>query len=80
MNRLSRFACERGFTLLEAIVAMFILTVGILAVAAIQGQCHQGKYGRLRTNQANNIATALIETSYLQVYSTLPNIYTGVFW
>ncbi len=62
MNRLSRFACERDFILLEAIIAMFVLTVGILAVAAMQGNAIRASTVAYERTEANNIATALIET------------------
>ena len=62
MNRLSRFACERGFTLLEAMIAMLVLTVGVLAVAAMQGNAIRASTVAYERTEANNIATALIET------------------
>ena len=53
---------QGGFTLLEAIIAMFLLTVGILAAAAMQGSAIRASTTAYERSEANNIALTMMET------------------
>jgi prepilin-type N-terminal cleavage/methylation domain-containing protein len=53
---------EKGFTLLEVIFAVSILTVGILSVAAMQGASIRGNAFAWRTSEASNVAMSQIES------------------
>ncbi|MBN1626086.1 MAG: prepilin-type N-terminal cleavage/methylation domain-containing protein, partial [Deltaproteobacteria bacterium] len=53
---------NNGFTLLEVIFAVSILTVGILAVAAMQASSIRGNAFAWGTSEATNIAMAQIES------------------
>lgn len=57
-----RRAGQQGFTLLEAIVAMLILTIGIMAAAAMQGSAIRSSAASYDRTEANNIAVAMMET------------------
>ena len=52
---------EGGFTLIEVIVAISILTVGLLAVASMQTAAIQGNFFAYRTTQATTIAQDRLE-------------------
>lgn len=53
---------ERGFTLLEAVVAMSILAAGILTVCMMQVSAMRASATAYDRTEANSIATALIES------------------
>jgi type IV pilus assembly protein PilV len=52
---------EKGFTLLEVIFAVSILTVGILSVAAMQASSLRGNAFAWGTSEASNVAMGQIE-------------------
>lgn len=58
---------EAGFTLIEVLIAMLIATVGLLALAMMQGNAIQGNSYGSRLTQATTLAQARLE----QLNSTL---------
>lgn len=52
---------ERGFTLLETMVAMAILAVGILTACLMQGMALRTSTVAYQRTEANNVAQALVE-------------------
>ena len=52
---------ERGFTLIEVLIAMFILMVGLLAVAKMQIQAMQGNAAAMRASEKTAIAQNFID-------------------
>lgn len=62
---------QRGFTLLEAIIAMAILTAGILAVCMMQVSALRASMVAFDRSEATGIATALIECFQNLPYSDL---------
>lgn len=53
---------QSGFTLLEVLIALFIFSIGILGVNAMQLTSIQGNGKANRTTQASNVAADRIET------------------
>ncbi len=53
---------QSGFTLLEVLIAMFIFSIGILGVNAMQLTSIQGNSKANRITQAGNVAADRIET------------------
>ena len=67
-------AGKEGFTLIEVMMVMVVLSIGILAVASMQITAFQGnKSARLRT-EAIALASEKIEALMNQGYSALPGI------
>lgn len=54
--------CQQGSTLIEAMIAVFILTVGILAAMAMQINAIGASSTAMNRTEASNVAHALIET------------------
>ena len=52
---------EGGFTLIEVIIAISILTVGLLAVATMQTAAIQGNFFAYRTTEATTLAQDRLE-------------------
>jgi len=59
---MKRLKDNKGFTLLEVIFAVSILTVGILAVAAMQSTSIRGNASAWGTSEATTIAMGQIES------------------
>jgi len=53
---------QNGTTLLEAMIAIFILTIGILAVMGMQIQAIGASGSAQNRTEANNVSLALLET------------------
>jgi type IV pilus assembly protein PilV len=62
---------ETGFTLLEVIVAISILTFGLLAVASMQLTAIRGNYNASNITEATTVAQDRLELLLLQPYNTL---------
>jgi prepilin-type N-terminal cleavage/methylation domain-containing protein len=62
---------ERGFTLLEVIVAISILTFGLLAVATMQTTAIRGNYNANCITEATTVAQDRLELFLSQSYNTL---------
>lgn len=58
---MEKIKSNQGFTLLEVIFAISILTIGILAVGAMQASSIRGNAFAWDTSEATNIAMAQIE-------------------
>ncbi len=52
---------EKGFTLIEVIIAMGIFSIGILGVMAMQVEAIRGNSDASRRSQANTVALSVIE-------------------
>lgn len=52
---------EGGFTLIEVIIAISILTIGLLAVASMQTAAIQGNFFAYRTSEATTLAQDRLE-------------------
>lgn len=59
--RLIKKSCEQGFTLIEGLVAIAILSIGIIATARMQDQSIRGNFISKRINTATFFATGEIE-------------------
>jgi type IV pilus assembly protein PilV len=60
---------ERGFTLLEVIVAISILTFGLLAVASMQMTAIRGNYNASNITEATTVAQDRLEDLMGLLYS-----------
>jgi len=52
---------QRGFTMIEVLIAAFVLGVGLLGLAALQAQSLQFNYSALQRSQANILAYDIID-------------------
>jgi prepilin-type N-terminal cleavage/methylation domain-containing protein len=78
MQNTSPPAREAGFTLLEVIVAIAILTVGLLAVGAMQTSAIGGNLSAYRTSEAVTLAQDRMERLLFTPYAdALLNVGTG---
>ena len=69
---------ESGFTLLEVIVAIAILTVGLLAVGAMQTSAVGGNLSAYRTSEAVTLAQDRMEQLLFKPYTDASlNVGTG---
>ena len=62
---------EKGFTLLEVIVAISILAFGLLSVASMQLTAIRGNYNASNITEATTVAQDRLELFLLQPYNTL---------
>ncbi len=62
MSKQAMICTQRGSTLIEAMVAMAILTIGILAVMAMQVNAIGASSSAMNRTEANNAALSLMET------------------
>jgi type IV pilus assembly protein PilV len=62
MNATDRFHNQKGSTLIEAMVAIAVLTVGILTTMVMQVKAIEGSAAAMNRTEANNISIALLET------------------
>jgi len=65
---------EGGFTLIEVMVALFILTVGFLGTMSMQLTGMKGNHFGLTTTQATNIAEMKMEEIEKTAYSALATV------
>jgi len=65
----SRAIGEKGFTLLEVIVAISILTFGLLAVASMQMTAIRGNYNASNITEATTVAQDRLEDLMGLLYS-----------
>jgi prepilin-type N-terminal cleavage/methylation domain-containing protein len=69
---------EAGFTLLEVIVAIAVLTIGLLAVGAMQTSAIGGNLSAYRTSQAVTLAQDRMEQLLFRPYADASlNVGTG---
>ncbi|RLC29118.1 MAG: hypothetical protein DRH37_08170 [Deltaproteobacteria bacterium] len=65
-----RMAAEKGFTLLEVMVAVFVLSIGLLAAASMQILAVDTNASAIRRTEAVNLAQSRIEELMALEYST----------
>ena len=61
---------QSGFTLLEVIIALFIFTLGILGVAAMQLRAIQGNSSGMRLTEATAQAQDILENVMQEPYAS----------
>ena len=59
---------ESGFTLLEVMIALFLLAFGMLGVATMQVSAIQGNSRGRQISEATDVASALMETLLSRAY------------
>lgn len=62
MKIFSRVTNQNGATLIEAMIAIFILTIGIVAAMTMQIRAIGSSSSAINRTDANNVAMALLET------------------
>ncbi len=58
---ISSFSHQRGASLLEVLIALIILSVGLLGVASLQGMSKAASYQSYQRTQATNLVDGIIE-------------------
>lgn len=71
MNVMKKTLSQRGFTLLEVMIALTIFSVGILAVVAMQGQAILGNAAAQSLSNASAIAQERMERVMQQPFATI---------
>ena len=56
-----KIGIQRGFTLIEVLVAVLVLSIGLLSLAALQGISLRNNHSAYLRTQANNIAYEVID-------------------
>lgn len=62
MNIISAINNQKGASLIEAMIAIFVLTVGIMAAMLMQTRAIGSSSSALNRTDANNVAISLLET------------------
>ena len=73
MNKSSLYTNQRGFTLIEALIAIVIVTIGILTVMTMQVRAIGASSTAMNRTEATGIARALVE-SFHNVKFDSPNL------
>lgn len=68
---------QKGFTLLEVLVAIVILSIGLLAVAAMQTTAIVGNTSAMNRSRAIGLAEEMADRVRVNAGDT-PNIYNGI--
>ena len=68
---------QSGFTLIEVLIAISILTIGLLAVAKMQVSAIQGNYFSNNTTTALSLAQQKMEDLLGKAYNTVPDLAAG---
>ena len=61
---------EKGFTLIEALVAMVILAIALLGIAQMQISAMQGNRSSYDTTEASALASDMLEQMVVQSWNT----------
>ena len=61
---------EKGFTLIEALIAMVILAIALLGIAQMQISAMQGNRSSYDTTEASALASDMLERMVVQSWST----------
>lgn len=73
---------QRGFTLIEVLVALFILSTGILGAVAMQASAKKGSFDAMQRSMASTLAQNIIERmrgNDARVGANILNGYNGVY-
>ena len=65
---------EHGFSMLEVLLAMVILTVGILGIVGLYIESINARAWALHRQTASAIATEALQTVYMQSYASVDDI------
>lgn len=68
---------QKGFTLLEVLVAIVVLSIGLLAVAAMQTTAMLGNTSAMNRTYALGLAEEMVDRIRVNAGNT-PNIYNGI--
>lgn len=72
MNTMKKTLGQRGFTLLEVMIALSIFSIGILAVVAMQANAIRGNTAAQQLSNATAIAQERMERIMEQSFATFP--------
>lgn len=70
---------QRGASLLEVLIALFVLSIGLVGVAALQANALQANHGSLLRSQATNLAYDIGDRMRANRQEALNNAYVGSF-
>lgn len=70
---------QRGVSLLEVLIALFVLSIGLVGVAALQANALQANHGSLLRSQATNLAYDIGDRMRANREAALDNAYEGSF-
>lgn len=70
--RITPLKNEQGFTLIEALIALFVLTVGVIGMMTLQTTAIHSNYGASTMTRASSVATRTIEEYRNSSYMSLP--------
>lgn len=82
MTMINSCSYQRGFSLLELLVALLVFSIGMLAVAGLQSVSKQANFESLQRTTASQIAYGLLEDirtngDGLDIYRTAPELGGG---
>ncbi len=77
MNK-SVLISEKGFTLIEALIALFVLTIGVLGMMTLQTTAIRSNYRASSMTTASNVAAKRIEEYRNSSFVSLPTPGSGV--
>jgi len=82
MTMINSCSYQRGFSLLELLVALLVFSIGMLAVAGLQSVSKQANFESLQRTTASQIAYGLLEDirtngDALDIYRTVPELGGG---
>ena len=73
MMPMKTLQCENGFTLIEALIAIAILTIGILGISGMQLSAIQGNHGAMILTEETNEASSRLEQMLSMPYDSDSN-------
>ncbi|MFC3033902.1 type IV pilus modification protein PilV [Pseudoalteromonas fenneropenaei] len=71
--------CQRGFTLVEVLVAFFVLSFGLLGAVALQAKAKQASFDSMQRAAAIALANDIVQRIRVNDYNNLINLYRVAF-